>query len=569
MNDDGAIGRLVLGRYRIVRRIAKGGMGTIYLARNEGAAGFVRPVVVKRILPGSLDEETATRLFQREARIMAHLRHPNVVDVIDFAQDDDGYTMVLEYVHGYHLAKWCYYVRKTHGRFPVEPAVHIVISVLDALSHAHRLEGPDGSSLCVVHRDIKPANVLIDIDGHVKLTDFGIAQMATDHTVSAADKGAVRGTFPYMPPELFESGEPGPTSDTYGCAVVLHEVLAGRNEFRVKDMSLTVARVLKHEPSRLDSLRPDVSAELADVVARALAKDPAERYPDAQALADALRRTRGAGAEEAQHQLAERARSDFRASRFAELLGADELDELDRAWREEPPASAKESKGPEAGEELEAPPTVDMGGARAASSSHRTGRGAARRVSRAQKLVAASALGILLGAGILYFALGRDGGGAQYIFVDGEVEPAGGDVEGSAESRHPPSETESPPDAADASATGPDEAPRDAEAQAEEVGEVVAAPPTGEAGITRAFRRRAPAVERCFEDHAEEAVGAPEIAVRFEIEQSGDVAHAELDPGEMMATELGGCVLRVAQATEFGPQDSALRVRIPIAVSRR
>ena len=560
MEDTDAIGRTVLGRYRIVRRIAKGGMGTIYLARNEGAAGFVRPVVVKRILPGSLDEETAVRLFQREARIMAHLRHPNVVDVLDFEQDVDGYTMVLEYVHGFHLARWCYYVRKTHGRFPVEPALHVVISVLDALHHAHTLKAPDGSPLQIIHRDVKPANVLIDVDGHVKLTDFGIAQMTTDETMSVGDKGAVRGTFPYMPPELFGSGKPGPASDTYACAVVLHEVLAGRNEFRVKDLSLTVARVLQHVPASLDSLRADVSPELAAVVARALAKDPAERYPDAHALAEALRGVREVGGEEAQRQLADRARADFRAPRFAELLGADDLDVLDQAWRQEPPPEPAE------GAARPSDPTVALSPRPEVSSEAPR----ARR-PRAALWLGLGALVAIAAAAVVAYPMLRDQPSTQFVLVSGDVSPDDGEV------------PEEPPGSSDSSRAGdPEGEPvveaADAGVRAADPADAASAPARATdrrsassepESLTQAFRRQQPAIRRCFDDFAEDAIGAPELSVRFRIGEDGEVLAAELVPEAVMETELGACLVRVARATHFEPQGEALRFRIPIAVRSR
>jgi eukaryotic-like serine/threonine-protein kinase len=574
MEDDSAIGRLVLDRYRIVRRIAKGGMGTIYLARNEGAAGFVRPVVVKRILPGSLDEETAVRLFQREARIMAHLRHPNVVGVIDFAQDDAGYTMVLEYVHGFHLARWCYYVRKTQGRFPVEPAVHIVISVLDALHHAHTLTGPDGMPLQIVHRDVKPANVLIDIDGHVKLTDFGIAQMTTDKTISNGDKSAVRGTFPYMPPELFDAGKPGPASDTYACAVVLHEVLAGRNEFRVKDLSLTVARVMQHVPTPLDALRADVSPELAAVVARALAKDPAKRFADAQSLAEALRAARGVGGEEAQRQLAARARADFRAPRFAAMLKAEELDVLDRAWREEPPAGpAPRSPAPQtapppappSSDELVRPPSPTV--ALDAGSSPSAPRGARQTVQLwlgvVAVLVAAAA------AGIAWYRSGDDAP-AQYIFVSGDVAPDDGEALQPTPAPAPAARDDEPaPPDAGAAPGRHDAAPRPTDDDEPVSQPRRQAAPSEPEALTRAFRRQQPAIRRCFDAHAAEAVGAPELSVRFRVAASGEILSAELAPVEAMQTELGACLIEVARRTEFGPQRETLQFRIPIAIRSR
>lgn len=584
MDEQSDIGRLVLGRYRIVRRIARGGMGTIDLARSEGAAGFARPVVVKRIRPGSLDEDTATRLFTREARIMAHLRHPNVVDVIDFAHDEDGYTLVMDYVHGYHLAKWCYYVRKTSGRFPVGPAVEIVASTLDALSHAHGLEGPDGTPLRVVHRDVKPANILIDVDGHVVLTDFGIAQMTTDETVSSGQQAAVRGTFPYMPPELFSSAEPSPASDTYACAVVLHEALAGKNEFRVKDVSVTVARVLNHRPTRLDTLRHDVPPAVADVVDRALAKDPAERYPDAAALAEALREARGEGTAEARRALAERARADFREPAFARVVGTEELDTLDRAWREEVPAPA-ETEDPQWLEPTRVAPPP--GAAADADGAGARGRGWWRASLRVGLLAALGA--VVVGAGLAAWAWSR-GEDVRYIVTSGDVEREGegavvgaGSQAGEGEGGEDPVRAGAPaepepgaraPDAgargADARASGSgSEAERDeGERGGAAAGEASAEEDPARA-LTRAFRARTPSIRRCVDAHAEDAEGAPELSVRFRVDAGGEILDAALLPEAAMATSLGSCVLAVAEETDFEPPGETLTIRIPIAVSAR
>src|SRR5215471_7329516 len=118
-------GTLVLGRYRIVKQIARGGMGVVYLARTEGAQGFTRPVIVKRIIPDLAEEEPTARAFVREARILANLQHPGIVNVIDFNQEAGGYVMVLEYVHGYNLGQWHKYVVQSRGRMPVEYAIYI------------------------------------------------------------------------------------------------------------------------------------------------------------------------------------------------------------------------------------------------------------------------------------------------------------------------------------------------------------------------------------------------------------------------------------------------------------
>ncbi len=154
---------MLLGRYRVVSPLGQGGMGIVYLGRVEGAAGFAKPVVIKTISPHLTADPTMDQLFAREARILSHLQHPNIVSVVDFGRTESGYVMVLEYVHGYHLGQWNRYVRRKSRRLSVENAVYVIGQVLDALDCAHTLKRADGSDLTIVHRDVSPANILIDL----------------------------------------------------------------------------------------------------------------------------------------------------------------------------------------------------------------------------------------------------------------------------------------------------------------------------------------------------------------------------------------------------------------------
>src|SRR5512142_2569019 len=130
---DRMIGQLLLGRYRIVQLLAQGGMGAVYLARVEGAAGFSKPVVIKRILPHLSDSVEDQERFISEAKILSTIHHPGIVDVIDFGKAGGAYLMVLEYVHGYHLGQWSKYVIRTRKVMPWAPSVQVIVSVLGAL----------------------------------------------------------------------------------------------------------------------------------------------------------------------------------------------------------------------------------------------------------------------------------------------------------------------------------------------------------------------------------------------------------------------------------------------------
>lgn len=590
------VGRLVLGRYRVLRHLADGGMGAIYLARSEGAAGFVRPVVVKFLLPGLLGDERMVQMFVREAHIMSNLRHPSIVSVIDFAQEGDMYVMVLDYVHGFHLGRWYRYVRDTRGQFPIEPALYIMQQVMRALHYAHTTKGAGGELLGVVHRDVTPSNILIDVEGHTKLADFGIARTSAEHT--DIERRAIKGKFPYLAPELLDGTEPDASTDVYSAAVTLHEVLVGRNEFGATTMEAIVARVLKHTPIRVDRARSDASAALADVVERALSKDPGERYRTAAELAEALGAVRGVSEEQAAATVAELAGRDFRDRNMAAFLTLPDLSVLEASWKT-PTPTAEPRTEPEVG----VPPAlaaeralglaetaagIDTGeagswedsgsqrrkrptdgatiaaspGARAGTGVRRTGPGrepaapaaepagsaAARRERGPWLVVAGLAVVAVAGAGVA-IALAMRGGGERdpaYIVVqDRKGAPA-------------PAATPAATRATEVPAASPDAAP-----VARDPGAVIR-PVTTADRLTRAFNAQRGKIRQCFADHAAQLEGNPEISVRLEVDRKGAVTAAELSPAALNDTELGGCLLGVARATRFGTLPEPVAFRVPI-----
>lgn len=539
MSTDGGslVGQVVLGHVRIVQELARGGMGVVYLARLEGAAGFVRPVVVKRILPELLGDPEIERLFVREARIMAQLQHPNIVSVLDFAEHRGAYLMVLEYVHGFHWKRWQRWTRSKGSPFPAVLAVAITIDVLEALHYAHTLRGPDGAELHIVHRDVSPSNVLIDVEGHVKLADFGVARSHADRTEAGKDK-ALKGKFSYLAPELLKGGEPSPTSDVYSAGVTLHEILTGRNEFHSGDVGEMITRVLVHELTPLHHLRADVPEALGAVIGKATAREPERRFQSALELADALRAA--VPDLSPRRAIADAARADFLDPKMPEHLGLPPLETLDHQWREhrpsDPPPPTVRELPPDA-----APPTVALPPSRPAS----------------RRLLVPAVLVALVAAVILAVGWGRsDRAETRYVVVQGDdrapVEPPVSPHELPA----PPAKDPGPPDppsGADPGAAG--KRPRAA-------GSADAA-----SALTRAFLRRQGQVAACFGSGA--AAGTPEeIAVRFRVGSDGRVTSAELLPPSIASTPAGQCVLGVARSTEFPAQPAPVTFRIPIRVRR-
>lgn len=329
------IGTVLLGRYRVVRELAKGGMGVVYLARAEGASGFVKPVVIKLLLPEHNEDPRIVRMFVREARILSQLRHPSLVDVIEFGEQDGAYVLVLEYVRGYHLGLWLRYLSAKQREAPADVLIQITIDVLEALHHAHTQMHPDGSPMQIVHRDISPSNILLDDSGHARLLDFGVARMRGGaHDYKTQVQGGVMGKLPYTAPEIFSGAEASPQSDVYGCAVVLHEALYGQNVFRAETQAATLSRVLGHVAEPLEPGRPDVPAGLDAVLGAALAKKMDERHADAHELAIALRRLVRHSESELRARLAQMLKGDF-GPEMSRMFNLESLADREAAWRSE------------------------------------------------------------------------------------------------------------------------------------------------------------------------------------------------------------------------------------------
>jgi len=266
-------GDLIAERYELEELLGTGGMSTVFRARDSQ---LERRVALKILHQRYAEDPEYLERFRREARAVARLSHPNIVNVIDRGDDGGRQYIVFEHVEGENLKE---FVQRT-GPLPVRRALELVLPVAEGLAFAHE-QG-------LVHRDVKPQNVLLSREGDVKVTDFGIARsLHVEHGVTQT--GTVLGTGEYLAPEQ-ASGKPvSPATDVYSLGVVLWELLAGEVPFSGENF---VAVALRHINEPLPSLReqrPDVSPRLAAVVERALAKDPAHRFPSMAALARELR----------------------------------------------------------------------------------------------------------------------------------------------------------------------------------------------------------------------------------------------------------------------------------------
>ncbi|HVX96529.1 MAG TPA: serine/threonine-protein kinase [Polyangia bacterium] len=276
-----------LGRYQLIQRLAVGGMAEIFLARLVAAEGFEKLVVVKRILPQHALDPELLRMFLDEARLTATLTHPHVTQVYDVGQGErDGAGeapfFAMEYVHGANLRQ----LMQAHGEagpLPLEHAIGIVAAAAAGLHYAHEKRGPEGEALHIVHRDVSPSNVLVSFDGAVKVSDFGIAKWA--HQRTQTQEGALKGKFGYMSPEQCRGRPLDARSDVFALGTILYELTTGEAPFTAPSDFEILSKIIDGpiSPPRRPDGAPYPPA-LADIVMRALARDPAARTPTAQAL---------------------------------------------------------------------------------------------------------------------------------------------------------------------------------------------------------------------------------------------------------------------------------------------
>lgn len=275
-----------LARYEPGPLIARGGMGELYRARMIGAAGWTRDVVLKMVLPHLGGDPEFIERFRDEARIAASLRHGNIVSVLDFGLLDGIPFLAMDWVDGWDLRQVIRTLRERGERMPHGLALFVGVEVCRALTHVHNVTDDDGRALGLVHRDISPSNLLIARTGEVKLTDFGIARSVTQ-TVRT-ETGQLRGKVAYMSPEQASGRPVDARSDLFSLGVVLYELLAGVRPFEAEGDVETLARVQRAEFAPLATVAPELDADVVAVVERAMARDPDDRWPDADAMQVAL-----------------------------------------------------------------------------------------------------------------------------------------------------------------------------------------------------------------------------------------------------------------------------------------
>ncbi|HHH11649.1 MAG TPA: serine/threonine protein kinase, partial [Sorangium sp.] len=270
------------GRYEVIRRLAAGGMATVYLGCSRGPGGFERLVAIKVMHDHIADDPAARAMFLDEARLCARIRHPNVVATLDVA--DDGRFIVMEYVEGSALDGLLRQPSGGGGALPLAVILRIISDVLEGLHCAHELCDAAGAPLRLVHRDVSPQNVLVGIDGVSKVGDFGIAYAAS--RLASTQGSQLKGKLPYMAPEQLEGGPVDRRVDVYASGCVLWEMVTGERLFRGASEAAIACAVLAG-PEHPPSAHRDIPSALDAAIMRALAPK-SQRYDTALAFAQAL-----------------------------------------------------------------------------------------------------------------------------------------------------------------------------------------------------------------------------------------------------------------------------------------
>ncbi|MGH7437229.1 MAG: serine/threonine protein kinase, partial [Polyangiaceae bacterium] len=277
-----------LGKYRLIAKLARGGMGDVYLAVAQGPGGFHKLVAVKEMRPEFVNDERYVTMFLEEARLAARLHHPNIVQTNEVGTDCGRHYMTMEYLDGRSLYRVCKQLAKGGKGLPVGAHLRVIAEALIGLQYAHDLCGFDGDPLGIVHRDISPLNVFVTFDGQAKVLDFGIAKSVDSSLETQA--GILKGRLAYMAPEQACASPVDRRADVYAAGVMIWEAAAGRRLWPgMSDLEIYTRTIGEGAPS-LRSVCPDAPRDLAAVCDKAMARRPEDRYPSAAALLDDLDR---------------------------------------------------------------------------------------------------------------------------------------------------------------------------------------------------------------------------------------------------------------------------------------
>lgn len=260
-------------------------MAEVFKAIKSGPDGFSKTVALKKILPFHSDQARFIKMLSTEAKINSYLNHPNIVQILDFFEENGQYCMILEFVDGKNLKEILNACKRNKVLLPWQACLYITLQTLKGLHYAHQKEGPNGP-LDIVHRDVSPHNILVSYQGEVKLSDFGIAraQIERDETASGVMKGKLR----YVSPEQILNAPVTGSSDLFSLGVTLFEMLSGEHPFGESQEYQTLQKIVDRPHVPLAELNPGLNPEVSHAVDQALQKDPTDRYLHAKDMYDDL-----------------------------------------------------------------------------------------------------------------------------------------------------------------------------------------------------------------------------------------------------------------------------------------
>ncbi|HEY8039064.1 MAG TPA: protein kinase [Polyangiaceae bacterium] len=286
MGGSGNQGAELTAKYQPFAALGEGGMAQVFLAVARGPMGFNKLVVLKRMRSQYAKDEAVVRMFLDEARLAARLNHPNVIHTYEVGEHEGRYFIAMEYLEGQPLNRILAEARRI-GR-EVRPAVWVRIleDVLTGLQYAHDLKDYDGTPLGIVHRDVSPHNMFVTYDGQVKVVDFGIAKAALSE--AHTEIGVLKGKVAYMSPEHALGAPLDRRSDLFALGIVLWEAISGQRLYGHEYAATTLHKLLNSTAPRLSSVVPEIDPALDELVVKALATDPADRFQSAREMRDAL-----------------------------------------------------------------------------------------------------------------------------------------------------------------------------------------------------------------------------------------------------------------------------------------